>query len=373
MESLCEAEYKLSGCKSLTDFISCPAFCHGVQRAYVGDDVSWGSHASISAAAVAAGELPALANLQFSLRNLRAREEAGSLPLFLHALPTSIPSCKHLELWGVGISSLHELDALCRGIASPLCTLESLHLDVQPKRLVGDALSSNVSILSLTIISALCPEDRWMPCSVNDLHVKLVGDDTLDVLHSVFSALADNSLALISMSLTGSYDVLKEIDASSFTQPIMLESEKLLGLLLFTNTTLTSVHLYDLVMPLEAFQMLFISLAQNAKLTSFSLIVYPCLPGEVVCKLFASLENNRHLASLDLSYNCGEDWPSASSVLDRLRINGILSDFSCDESPLDDELYEEENSDGVTWEALSAQLAINSKNMGQSKASEPGP
>ncbi|KAI5071897.1 hypothetical protein GOP47_0014148 [Adiantum capillus-veneris] len=182
MEPLCEAVYKLSGCKSLTDFISCPAFCHGVQRAYVGDDVSWGSHASISAAAAAAGELPALGNLQFSLRNLRAREEAGSLPLFLHALPTSIPSCKHLELRGVGISSLDELDALCRGIASPLCTLEYLHLDVRPafedhtpgetKRLVGDALSSNVSILSLSIISALCPEDRWMPCSVNNLYVK---------------------------------------------------------------------------------------------------------------------------------------------------------------------------------------------------------
>ncbi|MCO5562308.1 hypothetical protein L7F22_015934 [Adiantum nelumboides] len=290
-----------------------------------GEDASWpGSQSALSAA----GELPVLGTLHFSLKKLRAREVHGSYAFFFHALCTSIPSCTHIGILGVHLASLDELDALCRGISSPLCTLHSLELDVrlsyaqnqsaELKRLVGDSLACNSSIQQLTVVSKLFCQTTGLPPTLMYLHVKIVGEDTLDVLLGVLAGLAHNSIPLTSLSITGPYGIPCHTSTTGFERLTMLDSEKQLGMSLSMNTSLTSLHFYDLIMPYEAFDLLFSSLNKNFKVTSFSLCGYPDLPGKVVSMLFTALEKNLHLNSLCLSYSNVEDWPSAISVLNSI-------------------------------------------------------
>lgn len=278
------------------------------------------------------------------LDGLRAQEEsreAGSFIRFLSALPSS---CSRLSFGSeVTLASEHELSALFDAIASPSCTLQSLNLGAPLtiisssdsnyssakvcQSIIGDALCKNTSLTSLFISSRshmdiiekhLLPALTRPHSSIKSLEVWLdPHQHTLDCLLHIFTALALNYTASTLTHL--------EVNNSGSKQAINYSSDLItqLGKMLSTNKSLISFELYELY-----------------------------LPGTLVHSLFNSLESNVHLTRLSLWKCGGEDWPSASSVLDCLRVNAFLHELDLGDTPLA----------GQMEAAIRAQLERNKEN-----------
>lgn len=323
------AAFVASGCSSVAEFLSSALLCNGAVRC-----IRLTNEIPPSSAGCEGSDL------LISVKGVREREakrsEAGSLARFWHDLATSIrtsSSTHELELvvLRVEFASIEEFALLCSGIGSPLCTLSHLTLvefTIQTmssaniymaRTLLKDALFHNTSLHSLTLYTShdVCSPECLMPAltrstpcsSITHLVLWLQSPHTLDDVSGIFTGLAHNTT-----SLTG-FEINNNL-SNCFSHDTL----QLIGSMLLTNTSLVSLEFYG-------FQ----------------------LPGELVQMLFASLDQNTHLTILSLWRCKGPDWPSASFVLDILRVNGILRSLNLKGTPLE----------GKNEAAIEAQLAKN--------------
>lgn len=323
------AAFVASGCSSVAEFLSSALLCNGAVRCIRLTDEFPPSSAGCEGS-----------DLLISVKGVREREakrsEAGSLARFWHDLATSIrtsSSTHELELvvLRVEFASIEEFAILCSGIGSPLCTL--LHLTLvkftiqtmssaniyMARTLLKDALFHNTSLHSLTLYTSpdVCSPECLMPAltrstpcsSITHLVLWLQSPHTLDDVSGIFTGLAHNTISLTRFEINNNL-------SNCFSHDML----QLIGSMLLTNTSLVSLELYGFH-----------------------------LPGELVQMLFASLEQNTHLTILSLRRCKGPDWPSASFVLDILRVNGILRSLNLKGTPLE----------GKNEAAIEAQLAKN--------------
>ncbi|KAI5073624.1 hypothetical protein GOP47_0011637 [Adiantum capillus-veneris] len=340
--------FAASQCRTFTDFLFSTAFRQGspVQRVDLLPNLDF----------LRAGDEST--TLSISVMDLRKHEELrelGSFLRFLRGLPTSLgTSCTTLSLLNIDFDSLEELDALCDGIASPLCSLTNLDLDFSLEdsqleqeeitmenaqeqennkigaqdRLIKGALLKNTSLQSVSLFSGSIHSDslytalaRRPPCAIKELQVLLQDNHTLDHVHRILAGLSQNAIALTSLHIRGG-----DWSRSSTS---LKDGERQLATMLETNTSLSALKL----------QLLY-------------------LPGKVIEILFASLEKNLHLTHLSLEGCEGPEWPSASSILDSLRTNGRISRLDLKHTPLET---------GQRQAAIMAQLERNQENLKQLK------